>query len=128
MTATRSIRNPAERADLGEFAAQLGPCVAGVAALEQFAVMAARDDEARVGAMRRKGPDRRVGLGRQRQRPPALAAVLRALDRPGIARRAVAGGAEQRRRVVLLLRQVAAVAQRELVADAEPLPALAAVG
>src|SRR5205823_5930670 len=114
-----SVRDPAERADLGEFAAQLLPAVAGVVAGEEFAVMAAGDDEAGVGSVRRELPDRRIGLGRQGERLPTLAAVARALDRPGIAGCAVPGGAEQRFRVVGFLRQVAAIAQAELVADKE---------
>src|SRR5437879_1094840 len=46
----RSVRDPTHGADLGEFAAQLGPIVAGVVAAEQFAVVAARDDQVGIGA------------------------------------------------------------------------------
>src|SRR5207244_7735735 len=90
------VRDPAYGADLGEFAAQLFPRIAGVIGREELAVMAARDDEAGVCGMRREVPDRRIRLRRERQHLPAPPAVLRALDRAGVAGRTVAGRDEQR--------------------------------
>src|SRR4051794_32029864 len=89
--------------------------------------MATGDYAPRIGGVRPEGPDRRIRHCWQIQRLPALAAILRALDRPCGAHGAVAGGDEQRFRIVHLLRKAAAVAQMETAADPEPLPALAAV-
>src|SRR5580704_2951100 len=122
-----SVWRPGDRPDLGEFARQFAPGIAGVFASVQFAVMAARDDQAGIGGMRRECPDRRIGRPWQIQQLPALAAILRALDRPGGADRAVTGRDKQRLRIVRLLDQAAAIGQVELLADAEPLPAVAAV-
>ena len=63
---------------------------AGVRAQIDLAVMTARQDQAGIGFVRRKRPDRRVRLDRQFLRLPTLAAVARALDR--------AGGADRPRR------------------------------
>src|SRR5439155_333311 len=100
---------------------------AGILALVQFAVMAACHDQAWIGRMGREGPDRRVWLDRQTRRLPALAAIGRTLDRPGRADRAIAGRDEQRVGIVGLLREAPAIGQRELLADPEPYPVLAAV-
>src|SRR6266487_2667281 len=121
------IRDPAYGADLGEFAAQLFPGIAGIIGREELAVMAARNDEAGVCGMRREVPDRRIGLRRERQHLPAPPAVLRALDRAGITRGSVSGRDEQRSRVVGFLRQMAAVAQRKLITHHERIPVIAAI-
>src|SRR4051812_34941815 len=123
--ASPSVRYPAKGADFGEFAAQLAPGIAGIVARIDLAVMAAGKDPRGVGRMRRKGPDRRVRLDRQRPLLPGPAAVARALDRAGAADRGIAGRDEQRLRVVRLLRETAAVAQVEPVAHAEAIPAFA---
>ena len=52
--------------------------------------MAAREDQRGVRPMGRKGPDRRVRRDRQGQPLPALAAILRTLDRTGAADRGIA--------------------------------------
>src|ERR1051325_6129444 len=122
-----SVRCPAQRADLGELARQLHPSLAGILGLVEFAVMAARNDEPRVGRMRREGPNRRVRLHRQFRHAPILAAIGRALDRAGRADGAVARRDKQRVGIVRLLREAAAIGQGELAADAEPGPAFAAV-
>src|SRR3954468_23922309 len=119
-----SVRNPAQGANFGEFAAQFPPRIAGVAGQVQLAVMAARDDQSGVGRVCRKGPDRRVRLDRQGLRLPTPSTIARALDRAGAAGRTVAGRGEQCFRIIRFLRQTAAVAQRELVAYPEPPPTL----
>src|SRR5437660_8800159 len=85
-----SVRRPAQRADLGELARQFRPALAGILALVEFAVMAARDDESGIGLVRRKSPDRRVRFHRQFRHMPAFAAIGRALDCAGRADRTVA--------------------------------------
>src|SRR5229473_2250425 len=77
--------------------------------------------------MRRKGPDRRIGLRREGQHLPVPPAIARALDCAGVTGRTVAGRDEEGPRVVGLLREVAAIAELEPVGDPEPAPALAAV-
>src|SRR5438067_13926180 len=91
MRRNNSVRRPAQRADLGELARQFRPALAGILALVEFAVMAARDDESAIGLVRRKSPDRRVQFHRQFRHMPAFAPICRALDCPDPAYRTLAG-------------------------------------
>src|SRR5271156_4504858 len=121
------IRRPGQGADLAELAAQFDPGVAGVFAREYFAIVTAGENPVGVRRGGRARPYRRVGFKGQRQRLPALSAILGALDRAGAAERTVAGGDKHHSGLVGLERQAAAIGQAKMLADPQTSPALAAI-